>query len=322
MKNFIKRLVPFALAAVMLCILAVSASAANEYVKWELSEDISTLTGEGKVYTRYEEPFAFEEKAKTEYRYANEVSCFGKNFSVYAPYKGADLVYLYNYDYGYVIYCATEEAMASVDRFFNGEGEYYLETDYGYFSKLDVSLKDAIFEDKGDAQTRTEDVYGLKNTEQYDIVVFDESDTFYYAIGKLFKLDGSYWFADYSELPNNCFTADGDLSFRSGEITLRAVDVSLTDKIDSEASVAMYRSIKTTWEDYQPYYEQDTSEMPESVFWIVYSIIGFAIPAIIGGTAAVVANLKKLKKPKYFYSVSICCAVWIICAVIIAIMVA
>ncbi len=322
MKNFIKRLVPFALAAVMLCILAVSVSAENEYVKWELSEDMSTLTGEGKVYTRYDEPFAFEERAKECYIYANDVSYYDENFDVYAPYKGADFVYLYNYDDVYVIYYSTDEARASLDTFFNGEGEYYLKEAYYYFSRVDVSLKDAIFEDKCVVEIRTEEVYKLKNAQQYDLVVFDESDTFYYALGKLFKLDGRYWFVDYSELPNNCFTADGELSFRSGEITLRAVDASLTDKIDSEAIVARYRGTKTTWEDYQPYYEQDTSEMPESVFWIVYSIIGFAIPAIIGGAAAVVANLKKLKKPRYFYSVSISCAVWIICAVIIAIMVA
>ncbi len=321
MKNF-KRLFSLAIALTMLFALTLLVSAENEYVKWELSEDMSTLTGDGKVYTRYEEPFAFWSKPLATFVYANKARNSNYSVRVSAPYKDADLVSL---DIGSpnAIYYATSEVKESLDRFFNGDGVYYLKSGTR-FSKLDATVKDAIFNDKGRAETRTEEVYGLSGYKvvSYEITVFDESDSFYYVLGRAFYLDGKYWFVDYSTLPNNYFTADGEFSFRSGEVTLCALDESLAKEINSASNELEYRYGDSTWEDYDPYYEKDTSDLPEYFFWIVFSVIGFAIPAFLGGAATIVAKLKKLKKPKYFYSVSITCAVWIVCAVIIAIMVA
>ena len=321
MKIF-KRILPLAVAVIMLFSLALLVSA-EEYVEWTLSEDKSTLTGDGKTYTRYAEPFAFWYKPTESFRYANNATNSSYSAPVCAKYKGADIVQLGIHS-DVELYYATEEAKASLDRFFSGEGTYYLESSDSRFSKLDVSVNDSIFESDSMAETRTEEVYSLSDNKEktYEIVVFDESNRYCYALGRVFWLDGRYWFVDYSTLNNNYFTADGKFSFRSGEVTLRALDDSITADIDYAAKNLSYRSANTKWEDYDPYYEKDTSDMPEYFFWIVFSLINFAAPAFIGGIAAIVANLKCLKKPKYFYFATLTSLVWIICAVVIAVLVA
>ena len=316
MKNFIKRTVALTVAVLFLFCFAVSASAAKNYVKWEMSDDEMTLTGDGVVYTRYNTPAAFYVDAQTVYRYEKYLSQYSDYIS--APYKDADFVWITNNYYEPVIYCATDDARAALDRFFAGEGEYHI-TDGYYGENADISDKVAAAVISADGATRTEDVVSLKYDKHFELALYDETHTFYYTLGMLFRIDGSYWYVDYSSLVNQHFDADGNFSFRSGEVTLYAVDGAYTDYIDDAEDDMEYTYTDYSWEDYDPYYENDDTEVSMTVFFVSYSILGFVIPLAIGVLTVVFAQFKKLGKPKYLYSVTTVCAVWILCAAAIAV---
>ncbi|MBQ6893521.1 MAG: hypothetical protein IJN48_04880, partial [Clostridia bacterium] len=117
MKNFVKRTGFLALALLLVSCLAFGAVAA-EFVKWEMSDDTTTLTGDGIVYTRYDTFIMFNEDAETVYEYSQNLNYndYLSSSYVQTPYKGADFVWIYNDYYEPVIYYASEDAKASFDR--------------------------------------------------------------------------------------------------------------------------------------------------------------------------------------------------------------
>ena len=323
MKNMIKKISFFAIAFAFVLAATFSVCAA-EYVQWRFTNDGSVLEGDGVEYYRYEAPRLVYENAKSVYRYedtaenAINTDCYGQ---VSAPHADSDFVWVFN-DYNEVVIFTKGDAAAEFDKFFAGEGVFRLVNSDLKVGDVGKDVVDMIVGTEG--PNRTESVSELEKTPNYELTVFDNSRTFYYKVGRLFKLDGKYWYVDYDSLENQHFDADGEFSFRRGEVELALVNTEANDEIDRVVKNFKYVNADYTWEDYDPYYEnvREQYEQPLSVFWTSYSILGFGIPMIIGVLFALMAKRKKLGKPKYFYSVSAACAAWIVFAGIVALMLA
>ncbi|MBQ8837221.1 MAG: hypothetical protein IJ002_06925 [Clostridia bacterium] len=316
MKNFIKKISAALLCVMLVSLMAVSVFAKDEYVDWEMSDDLSTLTGDGVVYTKYDAPVLVHEHASHIYQYEDEVSVGTPYLSdVMAPFEGSDIVWV-EIDYTDVVIYTKGTGADELDRFFAGEGIYRLRTSSDSYrvSDLDETAALALLISSDSGEKVNFDVTKLKYKEHYNIALYDYSQTFYYVVGTLFKIDGKYWYADHSTLSNENFDADGNISFRSGEVALCAVDTNAVENLDKKVDGLRYVYTDYTWEDYDPYYQNDDRETSMTAFWVAYVILGFAVPLVIGGLAVAYANSKKFGKPKYFCSVAVTCGVWILCA--------
>lgn len=315
MKNF-KRIFFLLLAALMLTVCI----SADEYTEWTVSDDGTTLSDGDKVYTLYDAPRMFYEDAAAIYRYANYVdiprlggTLLSTKINASAP--GAEIVWSTASDS--VLLFATDKGAEGLDRFFAGEGTVRVEPYLGSgVSELADDTVDAL-RSFVPAEVVEWDVRDLRGkTNRCEAVLYDETDTFAYAIGCIYEIADEYWYLDYSSLSNMNFDADGNFSYRSGNVTIGKLDASLYADIESSFERERFRSTEYTWEDYEPNFGIDDNQ-PISVFWNSFAIIGFIIPAALAVLGAVLANRKKRGNPGYWYALTVICGVWIVFAMVL-----
>ena len=219
-------------------------------------------------------------------------------------------------------YYATEEGKELLDDFFNKKNCIYrLEGEYeSAESVFDTYRSFTIGESlikKMDAVIATEeiDVRDLATVPSYDIYYYDSSDTFCMIQGMVFVLPDGYYYVNYANLDNTHFDANGNFSYRQGTVFLAKLD-------DQEIAAGIHyalenpdeaRTYTTTYE-----YESDAT-LPPIIFWFFYVIfvIVLPVPGLVVGL--ILPHIKKLGKPKYWYSLSIIHGLWILLGIILAI---
>ena len=317
-----------ALSVVLLLpLLSLSVFATEEeesFAEWELSEDDRVLTGDGKVYSLYypigEIPFYSE--SKQIYIYENEVS-FSKDGAmrgfvseVCAPGANSEFVWLRLLNDGSYIY-ATEAGARQLNHFLSGKSDnYFLRTGPYSSAKLEKETVEAM-EDarKASDGKKTVNVSELKGRLAFDVVVYDETQTFLYDMGSVYELsDGKYYYLHLLSLGNQYFDADGNFSYRSGSVELTVLDDAIADALDTTAEDIVYTETVYVWEN------EDGTVMPTSVFWVFYVFLGILLPIAPLVVGLILPRSKKKGHPKYWYVLSIISAIWIFLAILLMIL--
>jgi hypothetical protein len=249
--------------------------------------------------------------------------------SVEAPGKEADseIVWLRgNYDGVYMLY-ATQKGAEDLKEF--EEGKYYsavIIDPESAWNDIGLSVIDEIdAESKNSSEKITADVTDLKNVERLDIRVYDETESFYKTYGALYQMKGNWFYVNYESLGNEHFDADGNFSYRRGSVELSKLSDALSKRIHSfnEGKKLLYTVCTYEDQQYGSYNEYDSYDptLGIVIFWVVYSLICFALPAAIAVLGCVLARLKPLGRPKYWYIVSLIAVIWIVLSVALMIVI-
>ncbi len=329
-RNFIKKLsvtLVVALLLVNLFVFGVVAADDGEYVKWWLSDDQTQIVNETENIT-YNNVF-----------YGKNLRPVSDEIFVYNQYLADDGAYSYDQvhanpdypeviwvdGYGYTEIFATDRGAADLKSFVNGNiGSLRLEDRDGLVADISEDLVaewDAAL--RSDRNTEIFDVIDIKpngkKAEVYYIAAVDVNNTLAYNYGAVYRLSGEYWYVNYADLANNYFDADGNFSYRGGSVKMTRL--SDTSELEDVISSTEYRFSEYTYEADGIYYDyEENSNGWIIVFWIFYAIFIVIppIPVIILGL--ILPFIKKLGKPKYWFSLSAFALLWLIFAIALAIL--
>ncbi len=344
--NFIKSSFPVILALVLIMsalTLGVYADdiATAEVIDtegWVLSDNETTLTYNGKIFYYYDY-FGHAE----DYLMPMAVYCFsdpvyyvgeeeGRWVYVYSYAENGEIVWLKNsYGESLAVY-ATDKGKDILDDLFYTDvwskcrlwGNNRVNAE---IAKVHVHTWEIKY--KSFANTKM-DVRLLENVERYEIIAFDESDSFAIVVGYVFVIsDEEIYYVDNRFLDNSYFTSDRKLSFRSGTLPLLAIEENTIN------------DVKKSLQDYDPeytyeegYFDEDESISVDNgdseaqdvigmiLFMIFFSIGCFLLPVGFIILGLILGSSEKLGRPKYWYLVSVSAAIWIIAAIAMFILIA
>ncbi len=290
----------------------------NGTVRWSISEDGMTLSDGLNDYRYYEGDYPFVV-------YADEIYCYSDDLyhpllsGYYTPYSrkdNDDVVWFYADDY--LVY-ATETGAERLDALFSSPASYRITNDYGYIADLDKSRIESYeaARESGDRNV-TYPVSALRNCSMYLLNAMDGNNCLGYVYGAIFDLDGLLFYLNYPSLDNSHFDAEGNLSFRQGELTLVQLSedeiISLRSVIDS-MEVYDYEFGIERQDGYQD--STDYQRLIVTLFWILYALLGFVAPIVFLIPALTMPKKKRYGKPKYWYLLAAFAAAWVILALAI-----
>ncbi len=307
-----KKILSLVLLAVMLVSalsLSVSAEGKDSCFEWMLSRDESTLVrSDGKTYEYYSMDNDVFLDPSYIYSFENEV----KLGDIYGYSPDSEIVWIEDDDEYYVYFYATQRGREMLYAFEKGDySEYRLEDiesakSAAVTERFIMALEDAT---KGVVDGINVDVSSLATYPAFELYAYDTTDTLCTAIGRMFVIDENYYYLHYASLDNSHFDANGNLSYRQGNVTL----VKLSGELKATVSGAM-ANMSIRYPSYE--YEVDSSGY-ESAFWTFFIIAGFVIPMVLFIMGFALANSRKRGCPKYWYALSILAAVWILISIII-----
>ncbi len=318
--NFMKKL----LCAIMFTVIIASsltifASAGekpakyDEPIEWDLSENGKTLTAStGMVYYKYELGIDAEMHPWSIYYFDGTVRVnSGLVASVNSYDRYGEIVWLQT---GEPIIYATEAGKQILDGFADGTArEYYfvLDENYSsaYYTRIGASLAAELRSAYINGENRyTFDVRELQDYIRYDVQFEDSQGIFQYNEGYIFDMGSEYYYVHFDSLDNTHFDADGNFSFRSGEVELMKLEGEMRDTVADANFDPRHRTSNFETDD-------NNSEMPMALFWIPYVFVGFVLPLPFLALGLVFANVRK--KSKHWYAVVISAGVWILLALIL-----
>ena len=146
---------------------------------------------------------------------------------VFSPLAQKNILYIQS---GSDIYCYAKQGDAEA----SGEVTDFLDGNYSAisFANLD-QMRECVL--TGSERTAFEtvesgnvvknvDVRTLKDNLFYDVMAYDFYGVLSVRVGAVFKLGNDFYYVDYESLPNSAFDADGNLSYRRGEIDMERLD--------------------------------------------------------------------------------------------------
>ena len=301
----------------------------NGRAVWELSEDGGRLESGTLSYTIYDFPagsLAIYWEAHYLFEYQNRVSSpwieeiTGSSYAegiVYSANPGGGIMLLQVEDEWYLFTDA--HGKAEMDAFASGKTKnYYLRTEPFCSTALSSEIFDAMEAERAKTDNkRIEDVVNLKKAHRFDVIVYDENQTYAYTVGAVYRLeDGKDYYVHFPSLENRHFDADGNFSYRSGSVEMTELGADLTGALDRVAEMIP--------SGVYPYYEYEYGDwqitIPEAGFWALYSLFGFAAPLPLLIMGLVLPRSKKRGYPKYWYVLSFLALIWIILAVALMIL--
>ena len=318
MRNILKKISVFLLIFAIFASFSVSVFASESFVEWNMSDAFEKLTrDDGRVYYLVDEPgvflYAFEV-----YGFV-DVTYYGP---VYATHADSEIVWVES-GRGISFY-ATEIGYEHVLDVLEGNVEKYrlrsvanYNTDFltdGFVKALDE------YEKADGAARAIFDVRDLEYAARYDVVATDYTETIGLVHGAIYFIGDSVYYLNYSELSNQYFDADGNFSYRRGEVALTELDGALLELVTEALYNMQYFDVRYTWEDSG--YDFGTVQYTEwnlLVFWICYSIIGFAAPSIFIVISLVLAN-RRNRRAKYWCVVSAVAGAWLLISIALALM--
>ena len=289
----------------------------SKYTEWTLSEDETTLSDGTRTFKRYDNaPPDLYVSSKEIYQYANTVDINDGPSSIISSFsKDSEIVWIDLYDYK--IYYATEKGTAELDDFLSKGPSSHIVATYKRENYLrSKTLPDnAIKTLSSGKDIVIMNVRFLKNADKYTIVAQNSDATLSYIHGTVFSLNGETYYVEHSKLSNECFDADGYISFRSGSIPL----IRLDDEAERHVKKALYDvRINYTLETSEKVVKDNISSL--IIFWIFYVLIGFAAPIPLLAVGLIRPHSQKLREPRYWYKIAIIGAVWIVLAAILAVL--
>lgn len=289
---------------------------------WSLAEDGSVLESDGTEYYRYELPVGYYANFRTRYIYSltlkSDVFDYGYATPI-SPARNSDTVLLESRLY------LTEAAKSELDRFIGGDiASFRLvssDNEYLYSELLRGAVSGLDAESEATAEKITVNVQSLKNAKRYDITAHNSSATVATVYGAVYGIDGKYYYICYSSLGNEYFDADGNFSYRRGTVTLSAVGEELSAAVGNAIASADYHYPETELEVDDYYFPPDEDDSLLG-FWMLYAFALILLPIIPLVLGIVFANSKKHGRNSRWYILSASAGLWIVCAAILALLIA
>lgn len=311
---------------------AAESETSREAVEWQLSEDEYTLIGNGRTYTRCNElPIGQKVNTDTLYVFENTVRLDGRTMSVVASSPDAEIVWLtstmsdlWDDPYATAVF-ATKEGQTALEAMAAGQmSAWRLEDDNSLFGSTKQAFFDSDLLRRMNDLTATEevDVSSLKSCTRYDILGYDRTGTVYTVCGAVYKDADRYLYVNYLTLGNQYFDADGNFSYRSGQVSAVRLEgdvlsdfLATTERLKAVSASVIYEDELT----FDPDEEMATSI---AAFWGCLIIFGFILPIAPLVVGLVMPHSAKRGCPTRWYLVALLSAVWIAIAIVIAILAA
>ncbi len=288
----------------------------DEPIEWSLSGDGKKLTAStGKVYYSYELGIDAEMYPWSIYYFSETVRVnSGLVASVRSYDRYGEIVWLQTS--GDPIIYATEVGKQILDGFVDGTGRAYrFELEDYYYSRIDASIAAELRSAYINGENRyTFDVRELRDYIRYDVQFEDSQEIFQYNEGYIFDIGSEYYYVHFDSLDNTHFDADGNFSFRSGEVELMKLEGEMGETV-ANALFGIRRNPRHRTNNFET--DDNNSEMPMALFWIPYVLVGFVLPLPFLTLGLIFANVRK--KSKHWYAVVISAGVWMLLAAILMI---
>ena len=293
-----------------------------EYVNWELSSDESRLIADGETEYTYVTTLIGYRLENEMFKFARSVQ--GKNGYYYTVTSdlGRNTVYLSNYQDDTLHVYANEKGKAALLEYLNGNAAYSRLVNYDEYRAVDgiSALKDRL---DALAPTDTISVRELYDVERYDLVFYDSFNLLAYSHGAIYNYKGGLYYVNYDNLTNNYFDADGNFSYKSGQVEAAHItgELLLGVMARMENEYIYQDDITYEIEGSEDYFDGgilfgDLSEKAAFALLIVLiSLLGIALPAL-----PVIISVRGLKKgdkeTRVGYIIMLSASlVWLICGV-------
>ncbi len=327
MKRYPKTLV-LTFTAVILSLFISCTAFASDYVEWELTPDGQTLTGDGVAYEFYGsfDDYDFGRVGDT-YVYEDDVTFEEYGYTVSSYKKGGDIVRFSIYEGGTRVY-ATKEGAKILDGFFGGTNVCYkLWQDGGATKASDIDYEVLVkpLTDYALGENLTSiSVQTLKNSYYCQVITMhDELYFLSYTIGAFYTdiSTGEIYFINYLSLGNQYFDAEGNFSYRSGNVDMVKLDPETEKAVTEALQNSDYIYNGWEWEDSGIYYTEEEALSLTPVFYVGLIILGFVFPIPFLICGVIFPRVKKFGKPKYWYIMSATSLAWILSALVFTIIV-
>lgn len=350
-KNFRALGTFFLLFALMFSCFCVTAGATppiddgENGVAWiYINADHTKLDGDGVTYEQVTLPASWQllKLIGDKYVYMNSPRGYATGSeqtgeTVYSYEKDGYLVYVMDHESDEVaIYCASDK-LAAIQAYFDGtEGKYVLRdvydstqdfsSDDDYYD-IDDPFAEEILSLPQNGKGEKVDVTELKDRPLYELRFHDDSGLLSTLKGAIYEMsDGSFGYVDYTVLDNSHFDADGNFSYRRGEVTVYILDDFVSElKRHSDGSYTL--SGRYTYEYWE--YENDIdfiggadviADAAVVSFWVIFVMIGYLLPIAPFVVGLVFANSKKMSHPKRWFIVVGLAALWFLLAVLLMVL--
>lgn len=345
-KNFRAFGALFLLLALLISAFCVTASAVPPIddgvngVQWiYINADHTKLDGDGVTYEKVDLPADCHlmETVKR-YVYMNSPRGYATGSeetgeTVYSYEKGGYLIYVTDRYYDATTIFCREDMLSALQNYFKGtEGQYVLRTAWlesGQFNGNDKysyvpeSLADELMSLSKNAKGVKTDVSVLKNCDIRELRLQDKSGLLTTVKGAVYAMpDGSFGFVDYTTLDNSHFDAEGNFSYRQGEVMVYTLSDDLGEQVNAWLGDSYYLDGGNVYEYYE--YEADigiiggtnyTDESAIVAFWVIFVLVGYLLPIAPLVIGLVFAHSKKMSHPRRWYVVVGLAVLWILLAV-------
>ena len=328
---FLKRLTLFlavCLAVIPSLALLSSAEAASFFKKWTMSDDMSTIYGDGVPYHKIEDR-GFSASNHKGYVFYNEIEDeYGHGtYSVTSTDENGSYVWLSSYE----IY-ATEEGRQSFDELksLSGASGYKMYDSNNYYADLDESVIDLIILDTKSATATSMDYASLGYRVKYDLVAVSGDGFVEYTFATVYLADGTWYYLDRASLSDEHYNDIGELNYRDGKVKvypLKGATAAYILKAEDNLTYASYYYDLTYEEELytERYIEENRAAVTVAVLiiaFLIFVFVAFILPLPVLVLGIVLPQIKKLGKPKYWYSLCVFALLWMLLTLLLLIVVA
>ena len=308
----------FSLAILQIFTLCAVASA--EPLEWEMSEDGRTLYYDDE-YVLYKSNRPLYPIAEDVYVYTQDVF-YVTNIEKNRQTENA-IVWVENDQFDFYV---TEDGKKDLDDFLSGEiGSFLLSEKEDFYFNADIdasTVKELDEAYKSGESIKAVDVKELSELEAYHVLATDRSDTVACVYGAIYFLgNGAAYYLPYSALENRNFDADGNFSYREGEVNVSVIRgkllVNVADTRDEiEENYPYY-----TWEGDELLFGEIDKATAVVLFWICFIFLGFILPIPFLVIGLVFPRSEKNGRPRYWYILSIISGIWILLSAILLLLI-
>lgn len=293
---------------------------------WTLSKDETALSDGTYEYIKYPLSYADVYNPPEAYVYSANIVLDGESHDVSKPMNAEHIVALgyHNTQYFYQVY-VTAEGEKLLDEFFGGDYGFARIQNYNqmFGGVADISLDVLNALDTLDADSREFDVRVLEDAPQYELLVYDKSDSIEHIHGALYEIDGEHWYINYDALDNAYFDSGGYFSYRKGTVTANKVPYDQMEILEDA-----YTSVEERFTDYYYYdgtdFDEDNlfewEEAGIVYFWIIAVIVGFVFPLTCAVLGIVFASSKKPGNNKRWLTLTVVALFMLIVAFVMVLM--
>lgn len=339
MKKHRKQLLCLLLCCVLLlpipCFAATAADMLPEerYVKWTLSEDRKTLTGNGKTYTHYQNSDlgATVILSERRYHFATEFSFRPPNIegeeeicTVQSSGPNSELAWIEWQDH--ITVYATSRAAQRLDELIEGKAESYRLLDESYNqTAVEDSLMNTLqaLRSSPNAVGKLYHASVLGGKEPYRVGGVDANQSFMCVYGLVYEMADGYYYLDIAG-DNIDYTGN---SFSVGKsYRLYKLDTDTAKTLDGLLERLEYHPLEHVYEEREVREEIEREQLAQSEkptgeersqggFVALFVIFGLIPPAVALVFGLLLPRSKRLRHPKHWYVIAYAAMLWLVAAV-------